>query len=207
MNQYVITLEPERKIAKEILAIKHKIRQSIGDQLYIKDPAHITIYLGYFRDIPASVLGEISKVIKAKFSPVDVIIGELSTFGKDIVSKKESLFLTVEDAEGKIQKIQKIIIDLFMPYRIDKMSPRYKDSYMQLDNELKENIDKCGYPFIENNFIPHISFGLFDHSKSEEIIRKLIRRFPYGKHRLDRLVVYELDEKTEELKELKVLHI
>ena len=204
---YVITLEPEKKIADEISGIKQKIHHKIGDQLYLRDPPHITIYLGYFKDSLNNVLNEASKKIKEQLSPIKVTIGELDTFGKDIISKKETLFLTVKDKENKIQKIQKIIIDSLSSSRTNETPLRYTESYESLDKTFKENIDKHGYPFIGEVFTPHISLGLFDYPKAKEIIEELIEKFPYGDCELNRIVIYELNEKTEELKELEAFNI
>ena len=207
MSCYVVTLEPEKKIADEIIRIKQKIQQEIGHQLYIRDPPHITLYLGYFKNSPDDILYETLKEIKEKLSPIEVAIGELDTFGKDIISKKETLFLTIEDKYEKIQKVQKVIIDSLNLYRTKKIPLRYKESYNSLNKTLKENIDKYGYPFVGEIFIPHISFGLFNHPKSKEIIKKLISKFPYGNYKLNRIVIYRLNEETEELKKIRAFDV
>ncbi len=203
MKCYVITIEPEKKIKNKVLNIKNKIFKEIGNQLYLQDPPHSTLYIGYFHDFLGDKFSKEIKSICKKYLPIPIEILKIDNFGKDIISGKESIFLSIKDRKNNIKKIQKDLLELMSKYRINEVPKRYDKSYKLLSKPLQDNINKYGYPFVGDILIPHISFGLFDnYKKAHKIITDLTRDFPYGHYKFNNLVFYELNETTEGLKKI-----
>ena len=45
-----ISLDPDETLEQRILQYKSEVRELVGDQLFLADPPHLTVYLAVFAD-------------------------------------------------------------------------------------------------------------------------------------------------------------
>jgi broad specificity phosphatase PhoE len=205
-DSYFIALVPEEKIYSKILSIKKDVFQRFGDQKYLRDPPHCTLYVSL-----AENLEEVRKKIEEislKEKKIDAIISsDYVEFTNDkFAGGGTSLGLRFDKkANKRIISIQEKVVNVLNELRKGEIHTRYKDKI--LSEQLTKNIEKYGFPFVGNIFIPHINFCCFNLSKDIEKFKQLypIEKFS-GQMRFTKLALYRLysNDKTELIKEFEL---
>ncbi|MFA5142293.1 MAG: 2'-5' RNA ligase family protein [Candidatus Woesearchaeota archaeon] len=200
MDSYVITLKPDEELSNQIIWIKENIYSDYGNQLYLRDEPHITLYLGKFNDISSFEMELeqfISEIDKNKFT---IDITEWEIFGKDPVTKKDTLVCIIgKEAIPALKALQQWIISAIMPYRKTELIQRYKLRYGEIKGIQKENLDRYGYPFVGDIWVPHIGIASFDPDIFEKMWPAYRQKCPIGKYGVQSINIYKLDENTEKL--------
>jgi hypothetical protein len=195
---YVITLEPENKLKSKILSIKRAAKKAVGEQLYIDDVPHISVYLGNFNELN-SLKAELSK-LASKMKKLKISIDNFFVFENDLVTKKDTFVYTFKDQDKKLlSKVQDKVVKILNPFRTKEILERYQKENESFSSIFKENIDKYGFPFVGNIWIPHMTIASFDKERLNKIKEMLIKSAPKGSFYLDSLVLYEIRGKNEKL--------
>lgn len=171
MQAYLITLTPEDNIKKEIVKAKSEIFKRFGNQKFLLDPPHTTLYLALAED-----LNEVEKRLEKIASEQNIINIEVMNtwqeFPKDeLAGVGTSLALKLKEGnKTPIVNLQKRIIYSLNDLRKSEIHLRYKNT--NLPKELKENLEKYGFPFVGEVLIPHIGFCCFNPPKNAEEFKK-----------------------------------
>lgn len=196
MPTYVITLIPEKKLCNIILNLKNKAKKIVGNQLYIDDLPHITLYI---INVKESFFDDFEEKISLK--KFNIYISGWLNFLNDPITKKNTITFRIKKNK-EIDKYQKDIINLFDNIK-KNVSKRYKKMYPSLNKEFKNNIELYGYPFIGNIWKPHISIASFDKESFNKIYDNFKKIDINGSYYIDSLNIYKLDENKNKLKLLK----
>ena len=199
MPTYVFTLEPADPLFNKIQKIKSVAQNLVGDQLYLSDPPHLTLYLGRFtshqwwQDHLQTFINQINQEIY-------IPINSWHTFANDSVTGNDTLVCNIDPNSSSILwSIQQQLISLLHPFREPGLIQRYQHSYNELPEIFRKNLDQFGYPFVGDIWKPHLGIASFKHSVFGTIWEKIKDECPIGYHYFSSLVVYRLDESTEHL--------
>jgi hypothetical protein len=194
---YVFCLEPEKRLYNIIQKIKNNAKTAVGNKLYLNDPPHMTLYLGYFDITPNKLREKLIDNLESNEIPIELEKEEI--FGPDPITKKKTLLVKIRD-DSRLNNLQKRIIKITKPHLSNQRLNRYKNQ--KLAPNLEKNVQEYGYPFVGEIWKPHISIASFDIESFNQFYNKSKIDFPEGKYILNNFVIYELDEDIEEIKEL-----
>ena len=203
---YFIALIPEEKIYSKIYQTKKEIYQRWGNQKYLTNSPHATLYVFLAEDLD-EVKNKLENIAIKEKKINAAIQNEYQEFSNDkLAGGGTSLGLKFDEkANKKIVSVQRKIVDSFNELRKGKIPLRYKDA--DLTNQLMENINKYGFPFIGDVFIPHITFCCFNLQKNAENFKLLHSSEEFaGSVALTKLALYKLypDDKAELIKEFEL---
>lgn len=199
---YVITINPEPILFKKILAIKNAIKKEFGKQLYLDDDPHCTLYICKLND--ETIFNDFYK----KFQNLNVEnfkinISDWLIFEKDPITFKKVLGCKLNNP--KLNNLQLEIVNFFQKYRKKEVIQRYKN--VNFSGELKNNLDKYGFPFVGEIWIPHISIGSFDEVVFDKIWQKFKGEYPKGDYYMNSIVIYKLNELNNKLTKIKEINL
>jgi len=144
MKPYVFCLEPEKKLFSKIEDIKLQIKEQFGDQQYLSDPPHLTLYLGKFNNfIDNRFSFFLENLMEDK--KIKINLGGWEIFGSDPVTRKSTLVCKIEKNDI-LYNLQQEIVHYLTPFRKKEVLNRYGHGLE--DPLLQKNLEDFGYPFI-----------------------------------------------------------
>ncbi|MDP2925244.1 MAG: hypothetical protein Q8N99_02615 [Nanoarchaeota archaeon] len=205
MVTYGILLEPDKIISSKIKGLKIIIKSLIGNQLYLDDEPHLSIYHADFLDISEwdKELEDLIYKIKKDTNKIQIAISDWIIFKEKNINKITLACNIIEENVDMIRRIQKQVIDHLQSFRNPIIIKRYKDSYESLGDIERKNTIKYGFPYIGNIFKPHISLATIDNNKFEILFNKIKDLCPKGNYNIISLNVYLVDDKDDSLKLIK----
>jgi len=204
MEAYFVALTPDNKTRAEVAEAKLAISSKFGNQTYLLDPAHLTLYVAL-----AENLNDVEKRLEQLANTNSLIKVEIANEWQEFPGDKfagggTSLALKFREQDKEpIVALQKKVVETLNELRQGEIHPRYK--HEGLPYSLQESIDRYGYPFVSSStvpsiLIPHISLCCFNPPENAEEFKRqyLIERFS-GPAILTKLALYKLcpDDKLE----------
>lgn len=171
MEAYYIALNPDHNFSNFINKQKDTIKNLIGPQLYLKDPPHITLFL-FKTDNPTSILQEI-KELSLALTKIKLSIKDLHVFYNDKWTGGNTI--TYNFHENDVDNLKQIQIQLINKVH-KQIEPFFTEQYKNYNDysELeKSNINKFGFPFVGENWIPHITLASIEKDKFDIIFEKI----------------------------------
>lgn len=190
MKDYFVALEPEKKLHDFILDSKKWIKDNLGDQLYLGDKPHLTLGV-----LCAENLCEIEEVCSKQSKlqkKLTLSIEKLTKFPLDSVTNKYPLCLEISGENlGKLKSLQSDLLNKLNIFREKNIALRYFNS--SFNGKLKKNLEKFGYPFVGEIWLPHISFCSFDNQKDLDFFleKNYLEKFK-GDFLFEKLALYKL---------------
>ena len=203
MTIYGILLEPSEILNEKIKNIKKEVEILVGNQLYLKDDPHLTLHHGDFKDILEwkDDFEQFIKKIKLEINKIQINIDNWITFENENNLQKITLACKLDEQSiDLLRKLQIQIVDYLEQFRHPIIIERYKK--MALSNIQKQNLEKYGYPFVGNEWKPHLSIATFNKKDIDEIWTTIKNSCPIGNYFASSLNVYSL-EGTEEILKLQ----
>ncbi|MGF3555028.1 MAG: hypothetical protein ACQXXF_07175 [Thermoplasmatota archaeon] len=201
MKDYFIALVPEKKFYSKINSIKNLILKKFGNQQYLLDPPHLTLFVGRTKN-----LEPIKKEIEnMKFKKTLIKIKNLSFFRTDKITKKQTIaFFLSRESEKKLREMQLNVI-----LKIARYNSGIVDRYKNINFSKKEfgNLKNFGYPFVGKNWTPHITICSADKNVSSQILSLVNKKFLKSSIyiRLNRIAFYRLIKEEPKLYFIKYL--
>ena len=200
MPVYVFVLEPEKKLSRMIKAFKEEALAKVGNQLYLKDAPHSTLYISNFKQIDEwhDEFCSLIEEIKKEESPIKISFKGWHTFEDDPITKKDTLACEIRNNK-QLFAVQKKLILFLKKYRNKGLIERYERIYKNAPKDIKDNLDKYGYPFAGKIWRPHISIASFDKASLNELLKHPLGELPRKSYKIEFISIYELDEKDDKL--------
>lgn len=201
---YYIALEPEKRIYGLVKKAKNWVLTNLGDQKYLHDQPHLTLYVAYADNI-SLIEQELEKFCKKQEKISGEIINWLE-FPNDIIN--DDYTLALEFSPNTVEILKPLQLDLIRklnPFRKGRIVERYIKPNFQ--GVMKENLEKFGYPFAGSIWLPHISFCSFQQPNQIDSFKKKypleIFKSPFS---FDKISLYRLysDDKSELIKRFEL---
>lgn len=186
--EYVFAIEPEEKLVKKIKDLKRRCKRLVGDQKYLEDPAHITLYLGRFTEIQE--FEQRIKEIAAGIQDIKFRIEGWESFRGDAVTGRDTLMCSIGEGKEALRKIQDLLVASTHDYREEGHLERYDTA--DLKGVLKDNLNKYGYPFVGDIWKPHISLASFDKEAYDKVWGEIKDDCPTGTYAPGSLSIFVL---------------
>lgn len=160
MNQVetrFLALEPDEVLTRRVLAYKERVRRLVGDQLYLADPPHLTLYVA---DFPAQedLVGPIGELCHGLAAPAVTIPG-WHVFEADQLTGNQTLVCDVTpDTGAALRHVQHEAVAAVAPLRDQQASrARYDKSWPRLSPEEQASVERFGFPFVGSVWRPHVT--------------------------------------------------
>ena len=192
MVVHVISLKPDMELAGRILSLKSRARAAVGDQQYLADSPHLTLYLADFPDTTA-VIENLRLVIEAVSSyNHGVDITDWLLFKNDPVTGKHTIALDIgSDGVSSLRKIQKKIVLSLNGVRSPTIPERYR-TLESLGSPEKHNLERYGFPFVGDVWKPHFTVASFEPEAFDKAWRSLKPHCPKGFYTISHLSVSQI---------------
>jgi 2'-5' RNA ligase len=153
MRQYFIALEPDENFSRRINNQKKIIRDLVGEQKYLKDFPHITLFILEFEENTLNIekIRSILENISLKLNKFNISTKDIKVFYDDILTGGNSItYSFLEEDEEKLRQIHIKVVDL-----VKSLS--------------KRDI----YPYAGKAWIPHITLASIDKDRFEEVVTEI----------------------------------
>jgi 2'-5' RNA ligase len=184
MTKYVITLQPGERAAEAIASLKARVRDLVGDQQYLDDEPHVTLYVGDLDVDPGSDI-DLPHPDERAFD-----ISDWKVFRNDVVTNNHTLTCKVESPG--IKTYQKQIATMLAPHRREEMVERFVDAYDSFDERRQRNLSEYGFPFVGDGWIPHLTVASIRPEDFEAVWSRLQDEVPTGEYEFRSVKLYEL---------------
>ena len=167
MSKYGIFLMCNDEITKKINDFKKHFLSLNVNNNYLNHPVHISLYVFESNSIDEDKLIESFQGIEKTINNINLKLTDWILFENDILTGLNTICIRIKKVES-IEFIQDQVIQSFKSFAI-------KAKNNKLENEYAKSQEKYGYPFVGKHWIPHITIGSVDLTKSkiEEEIKKL----------------------------------
>jgi len=211
MEAYFVALTPDKEIYSKISQAKKQILEKFGDQKYLKDTPHSTLYVSLTEDLK-EVEKRLENLTSQENAINTIIQNEFQEFPNDkLAGGGTSLGLKFnEESNAKVHTLQKKVVDALNDLRKGNIHPRYQNP--ELPGFMVESIEKYGFPFVHGNdgkpiLLPHVSFCCFNPPENAEKFKEIypIEKFA-GQMQFTKLSLYKLypDDKTELIRDFEL---
>lgn len=203
---YAIFGEFDPVLNEKVVRIKKKVENLIGEQQYLADPPHCTFYLGLLDGYEkwAGKLSSLTLDLSEELFRINLI--SWGTFFKDSVTGNNTLFCSVDtETKTRLFLLQALIIETVNPYRTKEFNGRYKPCLEKLNVDQRENLKQYGFPYVGNEWLPHVTIASIDPARYDEVYSKIRDECPTGKGIITTISIYEIQD-AETLHHLKYIY-
>jgi 2'-5' RNA ligase len=198
-----LALTPDPKFAATVKMYKNRVRETVGPQLYLDDPPHVTLYLAAFRD-GERLLERMARELGDIPTPRAEVTG-WHVFVNDALTGRHTLVLDFrpEDQEA-LRQVQTAVVSAAAPMRDGgATAARYVDRLEKLTPEEIGNIRRIGFPFVGTGWHPHVTIASIRPADWPAVERDIVPTPPTGVCRFPVLHEYDLiDGKPVEIGEI-----
>lgn len=154
-----ISLEPDERLSSLVSDYKRRVRKLVGDQLYLTDPPHTTLYLAAF-----SNLNQVAKTLfnlASELQPITVSLDGWHVFHNDALTGNHTLVCHwSEAAQRAARTVQAAVIERISPLRDTKATQaRFASRWESLSPLQQQSVTKQGFPFTGEAWHPHLTIA------------------------------------------------
>lgn len=195
MEQYYIALIPEKKLIQKVDSQKQIVMNTLGNQKYLTHPPHFTLIIFTTEDINQVSL-ELEKTVK-NISKFKIRINDFHIFYDDVLTGKNTITYSLPDEDiDFLKKFQLMIVDSIDSLNSKQFISKDSDSYAKMSEIEKSNTDKYGFPFVAENWIPHITLASIDKDQFDIVFTKIKESPIMGEFTIESINLYRVGEET-----------
>jgi len=156
---HFIAILPRGDLQSKILDCKAKIQRAVGDQLYLTDPPHLTVFLASFQD-RNPLRDTLRDLTTELLSPVIRIEG-WHVFEQDCLTGNNTLVIKINDSDKEtLRQLQSKVVERTAELRDLKASlARYKTAWQSLSQARRQAVEEFGFPFVGSDWQPHFTIA------------------------------------------------
>ena len=188
----VLALEPDDAFARHVLAYKERTRRLAGEQLYLSDPPHLTLYLAVYGG-GADLAGPIGALCRRVAVPTVTVRG-WHVFQADQLTGNHTLVCDVTpDTRPPLEHIQPEAVNVAAPLRNPSATRAcYDKSWHRLSEDQRANVERLGFPFVGPIWHPHVTVASVRPEDWEKVWSELAGTPPDAVVRFPALAIYGL---------------
>ncbi len=173
MSSIAFLLKPNARLNQELTLLKARVKSIAGEQNYASHEPHLTLFLAEFAE-PID-----AKAIKAALPPIPNL--DFSLKGLHVFEEHCEKILVCEVEENEPLKcLQLSFAEALAPFKSEKISPCWEGFNFSALEE--ENLSKYGAPFINSNWIPHLTIASLTPKAFDSVWPELKDDCPKGSH-------------------------
>lgn len=185
-------LDPDPELAALVADYKRQTRALAGDQLYLDDPPHLTVYLAVFPS--ADTVLETWPAIAARQDDLRLSITGWHVFEADALTGNNTLVCEIADDDVvRLRTYQREVVSLLAPLRDPAATAqRFAPRRGQLTGEQAANVDRYGFPYLFDGWVPHLTVASIRPDAWPAVWQALEPQSPRGTYRCSGWRLYQL---------------
>lgn len=154
-----ISLEPDERLASVVRGYKRRVKQLIGDQLYLADPPHTTLYLAAFDNL--NCVAKVLFGLAMETDPIDIALEGWHAFYSDALTGNNTLVCHwSENSQRAARAIQTKVLQRLSPLRnLATTEKRFAARWTSLTEEQRRSVIEKGFPFTGEAWHPHLTIA------------------------------------------------
>jgi hypothetical protein len=188
-----VALKPDDRLHELVQGYKDRTRELVGDQLYLADPPHLTVYLACF---PAAVrLAPLLRDLVAATPPPAVRLVGWHAFENDALTGRHTLTCAIHpDDKRALRAFQGRVVAAVAAHR-DRAATdaRFAGRLQHLSAGQREGVAAVGFPFVGDGWEPHFTVASVAPAAWDALLAELQSRPPGGQFSCSALGEYQLD--------------
>lgn len=187
-----LALEPDLATTELIWRYKRRVRELVGDQLYLDHPPHLTFFLAAFANLGEVV--ESTRRIVRELSAPSVALNGWHTFFADPLTGFHTLVLDFTQADReRLRQMQLRVVESLSPHRDGAASlDRINGHWPHLSSLEKAAAQQYGFPYVGAGWHPHFTVASIRPHDWPAVAQELLRDVPTGPLTCPRVQVYRL---------------
>jgi 2'-5' RNA ligase len=187
-----VAIAPGSPLCNRIVEFKDLVRAIAGDQLYLNDPPHLTVFLANFQDRNRLLDGFRSLASSLCGFPIEV--KGWHVFENDVLTGNYTLTLELsETTQVNLRRVQNATIDFLAELRDQERSAsRYSKSWTRLEPHRQKSVLETGFPFTGQDWIPHLTIASIKPEHWLKVWAQLESKCVQGTYADSALKLYEL---------------
>lgn len=195
-REQFFSLQPDKTVCAFLKNCKQTALSLAGEQKYINDEPHLTLYLNKFHNIN-NLIKELNNSFS--FPKLEITLNGWKTFYNDPLTGGHTLVISFDNESLEILRdIQKRLINIVCKYRIENILDRYKVS-TNFTKSMKESIMLYGFPFVGKIWEGHFTVASFDIPNFAVVWEKLQQLSPPTKTEISVMNFYNICKDNFEL--------
>jgi 2'-5' RNA ligase len=188
-----LSLDPDPTIGALVLRHKHEVRALVGNQLYLNDPPHVTLYLALFSSRRKVI--DLATELVENLTPPEVTISGWHVFERDQLTGNQTLVFQFSPVcIAQLQAVQQSALRCLGPERDRRATEaRYASRLEALSPVEQRSIQEFGFPFTGKQWHPHLTIASIQPTAWQRVADCLLSETPRAKGQFDSLTVFELD--------------
>jgi len=155
---YYLALDPSPPFAAWLQARKEQLRSLVGEQRYLNDPPHLTLYVAAFDDpggfataLNALALGDLGS-LEARMRGWHVFFQDAATGGNTLVCDLDA------SDDAALRRLQSTAAAALAPLRnVEATAARYVASLAGFGTHERKSFDTFGFPYVGPIWRPHLT--------------------------------------------------
>lgn len=158
-DSYYLALDPAPPFADWMLRQKERMRTVAGEQRFLNDPPHLTLYVAAFDDV--ADVAQALDALPAQAAP-EVRMHGWHTFFHD--AGRNTLVCDLElPPDAPLRHLQVDAASAIAPLRNASVTAaRYAPSLANFGSEERANLSAFGFPFVGSIWRPHLTVASVD---------------------------------------------
>jgi hypothetical protein len=187
-----LAIEPPPALYQLIQQYKDETARLVGNQLYLADPPHLTVYLAAFPE-DARLIQRMQRELP-KLSAVEVQILGWHVFMADALTTGNTLVCEIAaSSKQKLRPFQETIVHCLAPHRlVNETTMRYASRMDRLTATQQDAIRDWGFPFLNQGWEPHFSIASIGVDAWPNVAEALLPKPPSGTYSCVKLKEYIL---------------
>lgn len=187
-----VAFEPDEATARQVDVYKDRVRELVGDQLYLSDPPHMTLYLAMYGD--ADQMIDSARKCAQQIAAPQFAVSGWHTFYGDPLTGRNTLVLDFSEADRRRLRQTQVEIVSALATNRDAVATleRFRSRWSSLSRGEQEACCRWGFPYVGDGWHPHLTIASIDPHDWHAIESTLLRETPKGVVRCRRLQVFQL---------------
>jgi hypothetical protein len=177
---------PNNKFQKEIILLKSFFNKIVEKQKYLDHMVHSSIYVCELEEKYLDIVIKRFVDLKKNNSNFSLEITNWIIFENDPLTNLNTLALKINYSD-ELKMLQTNIVSALSKYSL-------KNKNFNLEKNYLKSYKQYGFPFVGNQWIPHITIGSLDINR-KEILAMCEKRISFPRRlTLDNLGIFKIDE-------------
>ena len=188
-----LALEPDEAFSNTVRARKQQVRDLVGEQQFLADPPHSTLYLARYTNT-ATLVSRAVAAARCLAAPRAELAG-WHVFAADQLTGKHTLVCGLSEASKRgLRDVQQQVVEAVAPLR-DRASTRarYDSAWARLSPEERTSVEEWGFPYVGAILQPHVTIASIDQDAWPMVWSELEPLAPQGPVAFPAMCLFALD--------------
>ncbi|MEX2114109.1 MAG: 2'-5' RNA ligase family protein [Pirellulales bacterium] len=185
-------IEPDAALHRLVQGYKDDTRALVGEQLYLADPPHLTIYLAVFPTVEVAL--DRWRMLTTLGLDLTIEVIGWHVFDADALTGNHTLVCDLAAADKvRLREVQQRVVERLAPARdVAATHARLAPRLHLLSEAQRAAVATQGFPYLGNGWEPHFTIASIRPDDWPQLWETLAKRPPRGSFRCPRMRLYQL---------------